>query len=111
MELSIYQIILGPVVSDKAYRLSKTQQKIVLDVHPEANKPLVKEAVERLMNVQVESVAIIVRKGKNRTTRRRTITTGKTKKRAIVTLKDGFSVNLFGDIANQAAHQTTPLKA
>ena len=39
MELSIYQIIQGPVVSDKAYKLNKKLNKLVIKVHPQANKP------------------------------------------------------------------------
>ena len=48
MELSIYDIIVGPVVSNKAYRLHQTLKKITLEVHPEANKPLIADAMHKL---------------------------------------------------------------
>src|SRR3989339_435630 len=102
MELSIYDIIQGPVVSDKSYQQNQKLQKLVLEVHMHANKPLVQEAVEKLFGVHVLKVAILVRKGKNRMTRSRIVTQDKTCKRAIVTLKPGYSINLFGDVAAKA---------
>lgn len=102
MELSIYDIIQGPVVSDKAYKQNQKLQKLVLEVHMHANKPLVQEAVEKLFGVHVEKVAILIRKGKRRMTKARTISQDKTCKRAYVTLKAGYSINLFGDVANKA---------
>ena len=91
MELTIYDIIQGPVVSDKAYKQNQALQKLVLEVHMQANKPLVQEAIEKL-----------IRKGKRRMTKARVTTTDKTRKRAIVTLKEGYNINLFGDVATQA---------
>lgn len=102
MELSIYDIIQGPVVSDKAYKLNQSFKKLVLHVHQEANKPLVSEAIEKLFDVKVASVRILVRKGKRRMSRAKRVVQDKCTKRAIVTLKAGYDVNLFGDIAAQA---------
>ena len=102
MELSIYDIIQGPVVSDKAYKQNYKLQKLVLEVHMNANKPLVQEAVEKLFGVHVLKVAILIRKGKRRMTRSRIVTQDKTCKRAIVTLKPGYNINLFGDVAAKA---------
>jgi large subunit ribosomal protein L23 len=94
LKLSIYDIILGPVVSDKAYKLNKQSKKLVLNVHPAANKPLVKEALEALFNVKLEKVNIAVRQGKLRKVRGFMVQ-GKTTKRAIVTLKPGYSLDLL----------------
>jgi large subunit ribosomal protein L23 len=102
MELSIYDIIQGPVVSDKAYQQNQKLQKLVLEVHMHANKPLVQEAVEKLFGVHVLKVAILIRKGKRRMTRSRIVTQDKTCKRAIVTLKPGYNINLFGDVTAKA---------
>ena len=98
MELSIYDIIQGPVVSDKSYRQNQQLQKLLLEVHMHANKPLVREAVEKLFGVHVAKVAILIRKGKRRMTKSRIVTQDKTCKRAIVTLKPGYNINLFGDV-------------
>jgi large subunit ribosomal protein L23 len=111
MELSIYDIIQGPVVSDKAYQQNQKLQKLVLEVHMHANKPLVQEAVEKLFGVHVLKVAILIRKGKRRMTKSRIVTQDKTCKRAIVTLKPGYSINLFGDVAAKAgASSVTPVE-
>lgn len=91
---SIYNVIQGPIVSDKAYKLNKDARKLVLVVHQDANKPLVKEALKKLFNVEVEDVNIQVRKGKKRRVGRRE-TEGSDKKIAYVTLKEGYSVDLF----------------
>ena len=94
MDLSIYNIILGPVVTDKAYKLNKNFKKLVLWVHPSANKPLVKEAFKKLFNVEVENVRILIRAGKIRRVGRRVVE-GSSKKKAIVTLAEGYSLDLF----------------
>lgn len=102
MALSIYDIIVGPVISDKAYKLNKLNNKLVLKVHPHANKPAVKEALEKLFNVKVEKIGIVVRKGKNKMLRRGQITTGKLRKIAFITLKEGYSLDLFSQGGNPA---------
>lgn len=103
MDLNIYQIILGPIISDKAYKLNKQSNKLVLKVHPKANKPMVVEALEKLFNVKVEKVNIVVRKGKNRQVQRH-VTTGSLTKKAIITLAEGYSL----DLLDQAGAQVSP---
>jgi large subunit ribosomal protein L23 len=96
MDLSIYDIIQGPVVTDKAFRLNQELKKLVVRVHPQANKSQVKLAIQRLFDVKVASVNIVVRKGKFRKTRRgREVTQGPLMKKAIVTLAHGQALNLF----------------
>lgn len=102
MELSIYDIIVKPVLSNKAYQLQQSHKKISFEVHTAANKPLVKEAVSKLFNVKVESVRIVVRKGKRKVSRTRNESFDNLKKIAVVTLQKGHDINLFGTIANPA---------
>ena len=97
MELSIYDIIVGPVVSNKAYRLHQTLKKITLQVHPESNKTLIAQAMYKLFNVEVESVRVIVRKGKRKISRTRNVSFDNLRKIAIITLKKGQDMNLFAD--------------
>jgi large subunit ribosomal protein L23 len=108
MDLSIYDIIIGPVISDKAYKLNKLFKKLQLRVHPHANKPMVKEALEKLFSVKVDKVSIIVRKGKNKKVKGRK-TTGKLTKRAIITLADGYSLDLI-DQGGKVMPDQTPNK-
>lgn len=95
MDLSIYEIIQSPVVSEKAQKLNTDLQRLVLNVHPAANKPLVKEAIEKLFNVKVDNVRIIVRKGKRKLVNRKREVFGKLQKKAIVKLKEGYELNMM----------------
>lgn len=94
MDLTIYDVILGPVMTDKAYKLSRNLKQLMLRVHPHANKPMIKQALTRLFNVEVQDVRVSVRKGKVRRVGRKTIIGSKTKK-AIVTLAPGYSLDFF----------------
>lgn len=101
MELNIHEIIQGPVVSDKAYRLYRDFKQVVLNVHTSANKVLVAEAVTKLFKVEVASVRIMRRKGKRKISKKRSVSFDALQKRAIITLKPGHTVNVFGDIGAQ----------
>lgn len=90
LKLTLYDIILGPVVTEKASKLLNSLKKITFRVHPDANKTMVAEALEKLFNVKVKTVRISVRKGKVRRFKRAE-SQGILTKRAIVTLKDSQS--------------------
>ena len=95
LNLNVHEIIKGPVVSEKATLLNQKLRKLVLKVHPQANKMQIKEALQRLFNVKVEKVNTLNRVGKSRRVRR-TIIEGSTTKRVFVTLKEGYSIDIFG---------------
>src|SRR3990172_3584990 len=95
MDLNVFEIIKGPVVSEKATLLNQKLKKLVLKVHPQANKTQIKQALQRLFNVKVEKVNTLNRVGKARRVRRTTVQ-GPTTKRVIVTLKEGYVLDLFG---------------
>jgi len=86
-------VIIRPVVSEKSYAGLETNVYTFL-VDPRANKTEIKEAVQSIWNVRVTSVNTINRKGK---TKRRRFTVGKRpdQKRAIVTLAEGDSIEIF----------------
>lgn len=109
MELSIYDVIKGPVLSQDAYKKSNTLKQWTLAVHMDATKPLVKEAMKKLFNVEVDTVRINIRPGKRkRVGRTRMFTQGSDEKRAIVTLKEGYSLDLYG--TQQAAEKEAAAK-
>jgi len=87
-------ILLAPVVSEKSYTRID-ENKYTFLVARDANKTQIRIAVEKVFNVSVLQVNTVIRKGKIRRTRygygRRPDT-----KRAIVTLADGQSIDLFG---------------
>lgn len=100
MDLSIYDIIKGPIVSDKAQKTNSDLNKLVLRVHPKSNKPLIKEAIEKLFNVKVDKIGIVVRQGKLKKFSKIPFRDNK-EKHAIVTLKEGYTVDLFGHTGNK----------
>lgn len=95
MDLSIYEVIKGPRMTTKAYYLDQTLNQLVLDVHPQANKPLIAQALKQLFNVEVEKISISVSKGKKKRSGRYFFV-AKTRKKAVVTLKEGYSVDITG---------------
>ncbi|MDE4980384.1 50S ribosomal protein L23, partial [Francisella tularensis subsp. holarctica] len=62
----LLKTVIRPPVSDKTYGLSDANSTIVFEVDRFANKQDVKNAVEKLFEVKVESVNIINVKGKAR---------------------------------------------
>ena len=88
-------VIIRPVVSEKSYGLLDAGVYTFL-VQPDANKIQIRQAVESIFNVRVTNVNTLNRKGKTKRNRR-TWTKGKRPdtKRAIVTLAEGDTIDLF----------------
>lgn len=91
----IYQVLLGPHVSEKATVLAEKQKQFVFRVRLDANKLEVRKAVEKLFNVQVASVNTTVVKGKNKRFGR-SLGRRSDFKKAYVALKDGFDLDFTG---------------
>jgi large subunit ribosomal protein L23 len=88
-------ILIRPVVSEKTYKLMDTGTYVFV-VDPRATKIDVRNAVEQAFNVKVTNVNTLNRKGKNTRNRRTGVTGAKpSTKRAIVTLRQGDTINLF----------------
>jgi len=94
MDLSIYDVIRGPWVSTKAHTLNQEKQQLVLEVHAHANKPMVGEALRKLFNVEPQNIRIMRVSGKKRRFGRH-VSFGKDRKKAIITLKEGYSAQQF----------------
>jgi large subunit ribosomal protein L23 len=90
---SARDVIIRPVVSEKSYA-GIEQNSYTFLVDTRANKTEIKEAVQSIWNVRVTSVNTLNRHGK---VKRRGWTKGKRpdEKRAIVTLADGDSIEIF----------------
>lgn len=91
-----HDVIIRPVVSEKSYSRSETNNAYTFVVAPGATKPQIAAAVEAIFEgVKVAKVNTMNRKGKRvRHRRRSTFTTRPTTKRAIVTLSEG-EIELF----------------
>lgn len=107
LKLGIFDIIQGAVTTGKATEKMHKLKKITLQVHPEANKPMVKDAVEKAFNVKVETINMLIKKGKTRKFKRVT-SRGKDIKRAIVTLSPGYSIGLFDQQAMSSGVEQSP---
>ncbi len=94
-DIKYYDVILKPVITEKSMA-EMGDRKYTFYVHPEANKIMIKEAVEKMFEgAKVEKVNTMNLPGKKR---RRGLTVGKTAKRkkAIVKLtEDSKDIELF----------------
>jgi len=86
-------IILRPVVSEKSYDMI-AQNRYTFEVDKRATKPQIADAVTEIFGVTVEKVNTMNVAGKPRRLRYRA---GKTRswKKAVVTLKEGDSIEFF----------------
>jgi len=87
-----YDVIVSPVITEKATAASE-HNKVVFKVALSATKPQIKEAVEKLFDVKVESVNTLVRKGKTKFFKGRKGVQSDVKK-AVVTLAEGHSIDI-----------------
>jgi large subunit ribosomal protein L23 len=87
-------VVLSPVISEKSYGLVE-EGTYTFIVRPDANKTQIKIAVEQIFGVKVERVNTANRQGKRKRTRngfgRRKAT-----KRALVSLRAGDTIDIFG---------------
>lgn len=85
-------IIKGPIMTEKSNDLAQ-KNIVTLSVDPKANKIQIKQAVEKVFNVKVESVNTVTVRPRKKRVGKYTGYTSKVKK-AIVKLKDGSSIEL-----------------
>lgn len=91
----IYQVLLGPHISEKATVVAEKNRQFVFRVRPDANKLEIKKAVEKLFNVQVASVNTTITKGKSKRFGR-SLGRRSDIKKAYVALKEGFDLDFSG---------------
>lgn len=91
---SAYNVIIRPVVSERSFDLMG-QNKYTFEVAPTAAKEEIADAVEKLFGVHVTKVNTISVKPKKKRVRYQLGNTRSWKK-AIVTLADGESIEIFG---------------
>lgn len=91
--MHVYEVLRRPIITEKNSMLSP-RGKYMFEVAQDANKPQIKEAVEKAFKVKVTSVNVICVPGKMRRAGRRRGMTPSWKK-AIVTLETGQKIELF----------------
>jgi large subunit ribosomal protein L23 len=91
----LFDVIRAPHISEKATELADKKRQMVFEVRPDATKPIIKAAVEKMFNVQVEHVTVMNVRGKAKTTGRFTGRRSDWKK-AYVSLKPGQDIDFTG---------------
>ncbi|MCL2332805.1 MAG: 50S ribosomal protein L23 [Actinomycetia bacterium] len=92
--LDARQIIIKPIISEKAFDLQSEHNKYTFKVHKTATKPQIASALEEIFGVTVTKVNTLNVTGKQRRVRYQK---GKTPdwKKAIVTLTAGDSIDIY----------------
>ena len=91
-EERLMKVLLAPVISEKATFVAEKNEQVVFLVTKDATKPEIKAAVELLFKVQVESVQVANRQGKEKRAGRFVGRRNHTR-RAFVSLKPGQEIN------------------
>ncbi len=94
----LMQVLVAPIISEKATAAAEERNEVVFKVLRDATKPEIKAAVELMFKVEVKSVQVLNQKGKvkrfgGRVGRRDHV------KKAYVALKAGQELNFSGEAA------------
>jgi large subunit ribosomal protein L23 len=94
MILTVEEIVKRPLITEKAERNREASRSFAFEVHRDATKIQVKQAVEKLFSVHVLAVRTAIARGKNKRVGK---SSGRRPnwKKAFVTLKDGETIALF----------------
>ena len=88
-----YDVIVKPIITEKATLTGETSNAVVFQVAKSATKPMIKNAVEALFGVKVKAVNTTITKGKTKRFRGRPGVRSDVKK-AYVTLEAGNSIDV-----------------
>lgn len=92
--MQLNSVLIAPVLTEKGVNLARVNQ-YMFEVNEDANKNQVKTAIESLYGVEVDTIRIMVRKGKERRVGRKMMTKKlPDKKIAVIILKKG-TIDLF----------------
>ena len=89
----LMQVLVAPIVSEKATQAAEQSNAVLFKVLQDATKPEIKEAVEQLFGVKVKAVNTVTTQGKTKRFRGRLGTRNAVKK-AYVTLEDGNTIDV-----------------
>lgn len=92
----LMQVLVAPIVSEKATQVAEKNNTVLFKVLQDATKPEIKAAVEQLFNVKVAAVNVLNQKGK---AKRFGKTVGRRDhvRKAYVTLQAGQEINFGGE--------------
>jgi large subunit ribosomal protein L23 len=91
---TLHQTLVRPLITEKSSAAWQDRKEYAFEVHPEATKHQIRDALQALFGVTVTGVRTMQ-------VRRHAVTRGRTRgvtprwKKALVTLKDGDSIAVF----------------
>jgi len=91
---SIYEVVKRPIISEKSTALSEVAGKYAFEVSAQANKQEIRQAIEKLFNVNVNSVRTMIMHGKVKRVGSNELKRANWKK-AIVSLAAGQKIDFF----------------
>jgi large subunit ribosomal protein L23 len=94
----LMQVLVAPIVSEKATQVADKSNSVTFKVLQDATKPEIKAAVELMFNVQVKGVSVLNTKGKSKRFGRSMGRRDNVRK-AYVTLQPGQELNFSGENA------------
>jgi len=94
-EIHLYDVIKRPIITEKTAAQADDLNVYVFEVDLRANKPLIKEAVELIFDVDVERVRTAVMPAKRGRRLRKQYIRRSQWKKAYVTVTPGQSIDLF----------------
>ena len=94
----LMQVLVAPIVSEKATMVAEKTNAVMFQVLQDATKPEIKAAVELMFKVEVRAVSVLNQKGKVKRFGRSMGRRDNVRK-AYVTLKAGQEINLSGEAA------------
>lgn len=91
----LYKVLLSPRMTEKSTRVGESSNQYVFEVTTDSNKKEIKDAVEKLFEVNVESVRTVKVKGKSKSFKLRA---GKRSdwKKAYVRVQEGQVIDFLG---------------
>ena len=96
--IQYYDVILKPVVTEKSMS-AMAEKKYTFFVHPEANKTMIKEAVEKMFEgAKVASVNTMNLDGKKKRRGMKVGKTAKTKKAIVQLTADSADIEIFAGL-------------
>lgn len=93
MDTKYLTVLKAPIITEKSGNISTNEGKYTFAVDPRANKIEIRNAIERIFNVKVESIRTLNVKTKKRRVGRYSGLTNRSKK-AIVKLAEGQTIDL-----------------
>lgn len=99
--MKLSDVLIRPVLSEKVNKLTEKFNRYTFIVDRKANKLEIKKAVEEFYGISVEEVNTLVMpsKAKSRNTKAGVVSGRKpAKKKAIVTVAEGETIDLYGNV-------------